>query len=1041
MNFEDYFHFLWKYGPFPWQKELARRIESEGKWPEIIEAPTSAGKTALIDIAVYALAMGWKAAATRIFFVVDRRIVVDEAKERADEIAEKIKSEPGLSILKYKLTALSDADQPLHVSVMRGGMPLETAWAKSPTQPTVCLTTVDQIGSRLLFRGYGISQKMAPIHAGLAGTDSLIVLDEAHLSEPFRQTLKLLKHYRSDKKWCPTRVGKPLQVSFMSATLSLEKIEKEKVFPFKETYPEKEEASPVLRKRLKASKQASLITVGNWKPPPNRASNREKKRWEDQEPKRKKEFVSKVSEIARETLNQRRVIGVILNRVGTARAVHGQLSDIIESESLEADTILLIGRCRAIDRDRLIKKHWNRIKANRKRSHEDRPIFVVATQCIEVGANIDFDGLVTEMASMDSLRQRFGRLDRLGCLGKTKAWIVAQSDSVHKGFEDPIYGNAIYHSFRLLEKVRKQIKKQKKTTGEHCIGFGIKEFKSKLNDLLEEISRAEFENLKKKNTKQSNKRKKRSEIDLRKDAKNFANSFWDNCLTPRIQAPVLMPSHLDYFAQTNPKPSPDPDPAVFLHGPNTEPADINLVWRADLPDEFNQWTENLSIVPPSSAETLSLSFGVAKKWLLGRLRPNDDCSDIEGQKAGKNRENPQNEHELPNQIVIWRGKKESISIRVSQKSELTKQLRPGDTVIICSSNGGLDQFGWNPSDKDSVPDIADIAHSRQKGRSTLRLHPSLLNSWKEPDQDVSDEEEANILRMLKSLRLDAADEEKGFSVNKVKETLSALAECQWLRADVRNLAQSLNREDFRHRAYPDGSGWIITSKKQPKGNPVYLWEDEDSSFTEIEPRELIAHTADVETVLNDWLKKLSFPESVQEALKSFPRLHDIGKADPRFQDFLYGGRYEGAGEPPIAKSGDEHLTKEEFRNRWRECELPTGWRHELVSLDMIEQNRSCLNGMAEESIALLKHLIATHHGLCRAMAPVINNENPPPVSFKNQNLSLHLVERTAWNRLDRGLTDRFVSLQRQFGWHGLAFLEAIARLSDHVASAKLSAHD
>lgn len=1040
MNFEDYFRCLWDYDPFPWQEELARRIKSEGKWPEIIEAPTSAGKTALIDIAVYALAMGWKAAATRIFFVVDRRIVVDEAKERADEIAKKIESLDSLSIMKGKLAALSDTDQPLHVSIMRGGMPLETAWAKSPTQSTVCLTTVDQLGSRLLFRGYGVSQRMAPIHAGLAATDSLIILDEAHLSEPFRQTLKLLRLYRSDK-WCQIEVGGPLQVTFMSATLPSGKIKKENIFPFKEIYRENEEVSPVLKKRLKASKQASLIKVGDWKPPPKSAPIMEKKRWRDEESGRRKAFVSKILEKARESLrlaHEPCVIGVILNRVGTARDVHGQLSNLIKSESLEVDAILLTGRCRALDRDQLIEKHRDRIKANRDPSEGDRPIFVVATQCIEAGANIDFNALITEIASIDALRQRFGRLDRLGCLGKTKAWIVARSDSAHKSVEDPIYGNALYHSFKLLERANKLTKKQKKTTGKLCIGFGIDEFKSFRKKRLEEISKDEFQKLKRKNANQSDKYKKRSGNDLANDAKNLANSFWNNCLAPRKKAPVLMPSHLDYFAQTNPRPSPDPDPAVFLHGPNTEPAEINLVWRADLPNESDQWVETLSLVPPSSMETLSLPFGVAKKWLLGRLESDHDFSDIEAETINRDRESSQDvENELPNQIVIWRGKKESIC--VPQKSELTKQLRPGDTVVIRSSAGGLDQYGWNLSSNDSVADIADVAHSHQKGRSTLRLHPSLLDSWKEPDQDVSHEEKTNILRMLKSLRLDEADEEKVFSFNKVKETLSALAECQWLKSDIRTLAQKLNSEGFRHRAYPDGSGWIVISKKDLAERPVYLWEDEDSAFTEIERRELKAHTTDIENVLNDWLEKLSFHESAQEALKSFPRLHDVGKADPRFQDFLYGGPYEGAGEPPIAKSEDEHLTKEEFRNRWGECGLPTGWRHELVSLDLIEQNPSYLNGMEKEIVALLKHLIATHHGFCRAMAPMINDENPPPVSFEN--LTLQPEERMVWGRLNSGLIDRFASLQRQYGWYGLAFLEAIARLSDHVASAKLSSHD
>lgn len=76
MNFASFFRALWpEKDPFPWQTALARWIEEKGRWPETISVPTSAGKTAVIDMAIYALACGWKAAATRIFFAVDRRLV------------------------------------------------------------------------------------------------------------------------------------------------------------------------------------------------------------------------------------------------------------------------------------------------------------------------------------------------------------------------------------------------------------------------------------------------------------------------------------------------------------------------------------------------------------------------------------------------------------------------------------------------------------------------------------------------------------------------------------------------------------------------------------------------------------------------------------------------------------------------------------------------------------------------------------------------------------------------------------------------------
>src|SRR5690554_4369829 len=85
-DFAAFFHSLYKRPPFQWQQRLAAQV-CAGHWPDYIKLPTSSGKTAVIDIAVFALAyqaarenrpVAGRDAPRRIFFVVDRRIIVNE---------------------------------------------------------------------------------------------------------------------------------------------------------------------------------------------------------------------------------------------------------------------------------------------------------------------------------------------------------------------------------------------------------------------------------------------------------------------------------------------------------------------------------------------------------------------------------------------------------------------------------------------------------------------------------------------------------------------------------------------------------------------------------------------------------------------------------------------------------------------------------------------------------------------------------------------------------------------------------------------------
>jgi CRISPR-associated endonuclease/helicase Cas3 len=218
-DFGAFFGAVHGFEPFPWQARLLQQIVAEGVWPDVLDLPTGSGKTAALDIAVFHLALEAargqrRCAPVRIAFVVDRRLVVDDAFQRACKLAEALagSGNPVVMRVREALCRLAGGDEkPLLARRLRGGMPREDDWARSPVQPTILCSTVDQVGSRVLFRGYGISDRMKPVHAGLLGSDCLILLDEAHLSEPFRQTLVGIERFRKGD-------DTPWRVAFLTAT-------------------------------------------------------------------------------------------------------------------------------------------------------------------------------------------------------------------------------------------------------------------------------------------------------------------------------------------------------------------------------------------------------------------------------------------------------------------------------------------------------------------------------------------------------------------------------------------------------------------------------------------------------------------------------------------------------------------------------------------------------------------------------------------------------------------------------------------------------
>ena len=185
VEFVQFFKALWDKEPFAWQKELADRVSGNAaplaEWPEAIALPTASGKTACVDIAVFALANQASrmargeviTAPRRIFFVVDRRVIVDQAYERARVIAKKLCEAEDRSPqdVADSLRQIASARHPdLNARRRCGHTHCEAACfvrkrgRATLSQPTVVASTVDQVGSRLLFRAYGRGSGTWPVY-------------------------------------------------------------------------------------------------------------------------------------------------------------------------------------------------------------------------------------------------------------------------------------------------------------------------------------------------------------------------------------------------------------------------------------------------------------------------------------------------------------------------------------------------------------------------------------------------------------------------------------------------------------------------------------------------------------------------------------------------------------------------------------------------------------------------------------------------------------------------------------------------------------
>jgi CRISPR-associated endonuclease/helicase Cas3 len=192
--------------PFPWQIALLKKFVSE-EFATPISIPTGLGKTSIIAlwlIACYiALHEGRSSFPRRLYFVINRRTVVDEATSFAARLLERVEAAESAELAAMKKTFLSAAafsgGQSIGLSTLRGEFADNEEWRVDPSRPAITIGTIDKIGSKLLFAGYGDSAYTRPTAAALTTVSSYVVYDEAHLEPAFSALLESLRQFFTEE--------------------------------------------------------------------------------------------------------------------------------------------------------------------------------------------------------------------------------------------------------------------------------------------------------------------------------------------------------------------------------------------------------------------------------------------------------------------------------------------------------------------------------------------------------------------------------------------------------------------------------------------------------------------------------------------------------------------------------------------------------------------------------------------------------------------------------------------------------------------------
>lgn len=381
--------------PFEWQKRFYKRLLKDNNLA-VVNIPTGLGKTSIIPIWLVALAESYFReppsfiVPRRLVYIVNRRTVVDQATDVVQQMRHRLLDPENDDWNQYVETLRSLANQlrqlartdtydvPLAISTLRGELADNEEWKADPARPAIIIGTVDMIGSKLLFSGYGDSFRLRPHHAGLIGQDTLIVLDEAHLTPAFG---KLLREVADAQK--NANETRPIRVLELSATPST--AGNGRAF----TLELEDEEDEIVQKRLNAVKSLHVHDVEPKDPDKTLAESA----------LTHEEKASKVLIYVRSPEDAQKVVNELQKKLKNQR---------------EHRVALLTGTIRGHERDQLVKRDPVYHALLNHESSVEQTVYLVSTSAGEVGIDLHAHHMVCDLTTLDSMIQRLGRVNRRG---------------------------------------------------------------------------------------------------------------------------------------------------------------------------------------------------------------------------------------------------------------------------------------------------------------------------------------------------------------------------------------------------------------------------------------------------------------------------------------------------------------------------------------------------------------------------------------------------------------------------------------------------